>query len=188
MKEYNFTLTMTEDEIIDMFKYNVEYIIENQIPEDILRWVLQRQKKYLKEDEIFVKYPDWEGYYGSNYGRLISTKEKEPKLLKLLNLSEGYVGYTFSDPQKKKFPITANRMVADIFLPNFWKDWERDKLHAHHIDRNRKNNKWTNIVLEPVPLHRAMHRYEDKHGIMDEVVICVAPSKDGNLYPESIKS
>ena len=38
----NFQLTMTEEEIFDTFHYNQQYLIDNQIPEDVLRWALQR--------------------------------------------------------------------------------------------------------------------------------------------------
>lgn len=181
----DFCITMKFEEIIKTFNYNVEYIIQNQIDEDVLRRALQRENQHLVEDdEIFVQYPDWEGYYCSNYGRLISLKRKEVEFLKLVPMKNGYVGYTLYDAEKEKqkFPITANRMVADVFCPNFWKGVDRSLLHAHHQDRNKLNNKWTNIVLVPVVLHNgAMRILENKYGITDDFEICVSPSVDGEL-------
>ena len=70
---YNHTMTMEPNEIIRTLNCNVEYAIAKQVPEDVLRRVLQREEQTLiAENEIFVQYPDWEGYYCSNYGRLIS--------------------------------------------------------------------------------------------------------------------
>ena len=64
--------------------------------------------------------------------------------------------------------------------------YDRSLLHAHHIDHNKLNNKWTNIVLVPVVLHNgAMRILEYKYGITDDFEICVSPTIDGNLYPEN---
>ena len=182
-----FMLTMDCNEIIKTFNYNVEYIIQNQIDEDVLRWALQRENQYLVEDdEIFVQYPDWEGYYCSNYGRLISTKGKEPKFIKQLPLTKVYKGYTLSDPNKEQLTLTTGRMVADIFCLNFYRDKERDFLDVHHIDHNPENNCWKNLALLPESLHTGtVHKCDKKYGVKDVFEICVSPTIDGNLYPEN---
>ena len=186
---YNFNLTMTRDEISSTFSNNVEYIIEKQVPEDVLRWVLQRENRYLADDEIFVQYPDWKGYYISNYGNLISTKGKEPKFIKQLPFTKRYKGYVLYDPNpnKEPFPLTVGRMVAEVFCLNFFREKERDYLDVHHIDHDPENNCWKNLVLLPDPLHDEVHRMDKQHGIMQPFEVCVSPTKDGNLYPDGMK-
>ena len=174
----NFQLTMTEEEIFDTFHYNQQYLIDNQIPEDVLRWALQRANEYLvADDEIFVQYPDYPDYFCSNYGRCISLKAKgrEPKFLQPLTLTDKYTGYTFCRPKDKQLSINMSRMVADVFCPNFYEGQARGTLQAHHIDHDRTNNSWKNIALLPEKLHQAVHRCDKKHGIPDEFQICVAP-------------
>lgn len=185
---YHFMLTMNCDEIIETFNCNVEYIIENQIDEDVLRWALQRENQYLVEDdEIFVQYPDWDGYYGSNYGRLISTKRKEPAFIKPVMLGR-YEGYTLYKPDAKPMSLSIGRMVADIFCLNFYRNKDRNYVAVHHLDHNKNNNRWTNLVLIPKVLHeRVIHPLEDKNGIMDPFTVYVSPALDGNLYPDSLK-
>lgn len=127
----NFQLTMSEEEIFDTFRYNQQYLIDNQIPEDVLRWALQRANEYLvADDEIFVQYPDYPEYFCSNYGRCISLKAKgrEPKFLQPLTLTDKYTGYTFCRPEEKQLSITISRMVADIFCPNFLKGKNEDSF------------------------------------------------------------
>lgn len=182
----NRVLTLSEQQIRETFNYNVEYIIEKQIPEEVLGWALQRENNYFEEDEIFVEYPEYAGYYCSNYGRLISTKGKKPKFIKSILLNR-YYGYTLSKPNTKPLSITKGRMVADVFCPNPYKDKGRDYVDVHHIDHNKENNRWTNLVLIPNPLHDEVHRVDKKEGVKDSLEICIAPSKDGNLYPDSLK-
>ena len=177
----NFQLTMTEEEILDTFRYNQQYLIDNQIPEDVLRWALQRANEYLvADDEIFVQYPDFSEYFCSNYGRCITVKAKgrEPKFLQPLTLTDKYNGYTFCRPKDKQLSISMSRMVADVFSPNFYKGEKRGTLQGHHIDHDRTNNSWENIVLLPEKMHKEVHRYDKKHGIPDKFEICVAPQTE----------
>lgn len=180
---YNHTMTMEPNEIIRTLNCNVEYAIAKQVPEDVLRRVLQREEQTLiAENEIFVQYPDWEGYYCSNYGRLISTKGKEPKFIKQLPLTKVYKGYTLSDPNKEPLTLTTGRMVADIFCLNFYRDKGRDFVDVHHIDHNPENNCWLNLALLPESLHTgAVHKCDKKYGVKDFLEICVSPSVDGEL-------
>lgn len=187
-QNYNFNLTMDGYELDKIFNCNWEYIVENQVPEDVLRWALQRENEYLiADDEVFVQYPDYAGYYCSNYGRLISTKRKEPAFVKQLQLTKKYKGYTLSAPEKETLTLTTGRMVADIFCLNFYRDKGRDFVDVHHIDHNPENNCWKNLVLLANPLHDVVHKLDKKDGVMDPFVVCVSPAVDGNLYPESLR-
>lgn len=185
---YNHTMTMEPNEIIRTLNCNVEYAIAKQVPEDVLRRVLQREEQTLiAENEIFVQYPDWEGYYCSNYGRLISTKRKEPAFVKPLKLTKRYKGYTLSSPNKEPLTLTVGRMVADIFCYNPYRYKGRDYVDVHHIDHNTENNCWLNLVFLPDPLHDVVHRLDKRNGIMDPFAVYVSPKLDGNLYPEELK-
>lgn len=180
---YYFMLTMSDDEINATFNYNVEYIIQNQIDEDVLRWALQREGQYLlADDEIFVRYPGYNHYYGSNYGRVISIAGKEPKFLKQSKHNR-YDGYTFVEPDKPRLRILVGRMVADIFCPNFYREKGRKYVDVHHIDHDKTNNCWRNLVLLPDHLHDVVHRTDKKCGIMQPFVVCVSPLLDGDLDP-----
>ena len=119
---------------------------------------------------MFVRYPEFPDYYGSNYGRLISLKSGIPTLLNENIDNKGYVVYTLSKPPIKRwgkkvvdstsFPITAHRMVADLFLPNYWQEMDRAKLETHHLNHNKRDNKWTNLILVPSKLHFWLNRAE----------------------------
>ncbi len=50
----------------------------------------------------------------------------------------------------------AHRAVADIFCPNFWK--KGPEIRTHHIDGNKMNNNYHNIILLPLHLHAAIHK------------------------------
>ena len=51
--------------------YNVDYINKHTLSSKKIREAGIELKGI---DEVFVQYPGWNDYYGSNYGRLISIK------------------------------------------------------------------------------------------------------------------
>ena len=77
-----------------------------------------------------MQYPAFPEYYGSNYGRVISLKSGNLTLLTESLDSHGYVVYKLTKPRvkrggkligdPKKIPVTGHRIVADLFLPNYW--------------------------------------------------------------------
>lgn len=144
--------------IIKEFRWNTEYIIAHALDEDIIK---RAGIKKLDESEIFVQHPKYKDYYCSQYGRIISIKGDRVKLLGA-NIGgqpdRQYLYYTFS---MHGYPTTigAHRAVADIFCPNFWKSGRKKiKFEAHHIDGNRMNNNYHNIILLPLHLHTAIHK------------------------------
>lgn len=144
--------------------YNVDYINKHTLS---IKKIREAGIELLGIDEVFVQYPGWRDYYGSNYGRLISLKcgKIELRQARSCGLSDGkdqYLGYRMTKVtygKRRELSITCHRLVADIFLPNFWKDTitDRNKLQAHHLDHSKSNNYYKNIILLPTRLHKTMN-------------------------------
>jgi hypothetical protein len=135
-------------------KWNQEHIIQHRLAEDVLA---EAQIEKLDPTEIFVEHPKHEGYYVSQYGRVVSLKRKKVTLLGAFiggQSDRQYLYYGFSDGGTKT--IGAHRAVADVFCPNFWK--KSDRLEAHHLDGNKLNNDYRNLILLTTPLHAAIHK------------------------------
>lgn len=147
---------MKIEEVKERFNYNTEYIYEHQ---------LNTEADRVAEDEIFIMHPEWSDYFISQYGRAISVKKNgEQRLLGLLPGGRGfcYYYYRFCEPSiENGVSVSAHRAVADIFCPNFWQDRDRNKLQAHHLDGNKVNNYFKNLILLPGNLHWIMDRVED---------------------------
>lgn len=142
MKELNFT-------------WNYDYIIQNKLDESVLE---NAGIEKLEPSEIFVEHPEHEGYYISQFGRCISLKRKKVVLLGAFiggQPDRQYLYYGFSAGAETK-TIGVHRAVADVFTPNFWKKAER--LEAHHIDGNKLNNHYRNLILLTPVLHGAIHK------------------------------
>ena len=50
------------------------------------------------------------------------------------------------------------RALSDTFLPNYWKEAERNELAAHHLNHIRWDNNWRNLILVPGDLHHWLNR------------------------------
>lgn len=149
---------MKQKNYLNKFNWNKEYIITHTLDEDIIK---RAGIKKLDDSEIFVQHPTCTDYYCSQYGRAISIKGDRVKLLGAViggQPDRQYLYYTFS---MHGYPTTigAHRAVADIFCPNFWKSGRKKiKFEAHHIDGNKMNNNYRNIILLPTHLHTAIHK------------------------------
>lgn len=149
---------MTELEIRKKYIYNTDYIVKHKLSDKKIR---EAGIELLALDEIFVQYPRWNAYYGSSHGRMISLKNNKVELLKPIPQG-GYEGYKLAKVVKGKqklLSITCHRVVADIFLPNFWDDSElkRNQFQSHHLDHNKLNNYFKNLILLPTYLHQIMN-------------------------------
>lgn len=136
------------------FTWNYEYIIQHRLDES----VIENAGIELRPSEIFVEHPEHEGYYISQFGRCISLKRKKVVLLGAFiggQPDRQYLYYGFSSGAETK-TIGVHRAVADVFTPNFWKKAER--LEAHHIDGNKMNNNFWNLILLTPALHGAIHK------------------------------
>lgn len=144
--------------------YNVDYINKHTLSSKKVR---EAGIELWGADEVFVQYPGWPEYYGSNYGRLISLKCGKIELRKATPCSESdgddqYLGYKLTKVtygKRRELSITCHRLVADIFLPNFWTDTikERNKLQAHHLNHSKSNNYYKYLMLLPTRLHQIMN-------------------------------
>lgn len=135
-------------------KWNIDYIIQHKLDDSVLE-----NAGIEKHDptEIFVEHPEHEGYYVSQFGRAISLKRKKVTLLGAYiggQSDRQYWYYTFCNGDNHT--IGGHRAVADVFCPNFWK--KDVKLEAHHLDGNKQNNTYTNLILLPTILHAAIHK------------------------------
>lgn len=136
------------------FNWNKEHIIQHKLADEVLE---EAGIERLEPSEIFVEHPEAEGYYVSQFGRVVSLKRKKAVLLGAFiggQSDRQYLYYGFSDRETKT--IGMHRAVADVFCPNFWK--KADRLEAHHIDNNKLNNYYTNLILLPPILHAALHK------------------------------
>ena len=144
------------------YHFNTDYILSNIMPPKKLA---EANISLLAEDEIFVRYPGYASYYISSYGRALSTKSKVVSLMNGAISPQGYLIYSFSKekqsddkPRGNEKPISASRAVADVFLPNFWTELRYNQLQAHHLDHNKQNNYYKNLLLVPATLHSYMNR------------------------------
>ena len=137
MKELNFT-------------WNYDYIIQNKLDDSVLE---EAGIEKLEPSEVFVEHPEHEGYYISQFGRAISLKRHKITLLGAFIGGQPDRQYLYYDFGKT---IGVHRAVADVFTPNFLKKVER--LEAHHIDGNKLNNHYRNLILLTPVLHGAIHK------------------------------
>lgn len=138
------------------FTWNYERIIQYKLSDETLE---EAGIEKLEPSEIFVEHPEHGGYYVSQFGRVVSLKRKKTVLLGAFiggQSDRQYLYYGFIDKDGLKKTISANRAVADVFCPDFWKS--KDRLEAHHIDGNKLNNYYKNLILLPTKLHAALHK------------------------------
>ena len=136
------------------FKWNYEYIVINTLMDEILE---KSRIEKINPEEIFVRHPVYWSYFVSQYGRVISMKYGKASLLKAYiggQPDRQYLYYCFC-LAGEKHTIGMHRAVADVFCPNFWEKSVR--LEAHHIDGNKFNNDYRNLILLPTRLHAAIH-------------------------------
>lgn len=146
---------MHNEEINKRFDWNRDYIMDNLMDSKILQ---TNGIELARDDEIYVKHPDWRDYYVSQYGNALSLKKDKCKKLALIPGGGGYYYFKFSDLNNgvKPTSIGAHRATADVFCPDFWGG--KQELEAHHIDRVHTNNNYRNLILLPDDYHRKIHR------------------------------
>lgn len=140
--------------ITNKFKWNQEHIIQHKLADEVLK---AAEIEKLEPTEIFVEHPTHEGYFVSQFGRVVSLKRKKAVLLGAFiggQSDRQYLYYGFSGGEKQT--IGMHRAVADVFCPNFWK--KADRLEAHHLDENKLNNDFRNLILLTPALHGAIHK------------------------------
>lgn len=174
------------------FIWNTEYIEEHTLDSKIIS---DAGIELIAEDEIFVEHQYFERYYISQYGRVLSTKGKAPKLLKQYvqgSKDRPYPGVSFSDVKKSGFNV--GRAVADVYCPNFWGYFkikpnviDLTRYEAHHCDRNTFNNNYLNMILLPHGLANYIESYALLEGTeLHEYINPLRIVEKTNLYPDEI--
>ena len=114
------------------------------------------------EDEIFkhiyTSQASQMRYYVSNYGR-IATQAAGNRRIRFLKTNpdkNGYMMVTLSGYQNQY----VNRLVADAFVPNEYEDENVDDKEAHHINRDRADNRAVNLIWLKDADHDLLHKID----------------------------
>lgn len=148
--------------------------VQNDYPvltdEELKRNRIRKKRK----DEVFVLVhisPVGETrYYVSNYTRAISQTAVNRKI----NMLQQHL----SDPEQPeksylyvKFvnkKMYLNRLVADAFVPNEYEDGTLENKEAHHINRDRKDNRPQNLVWLSSEDHDVLHKKIDTISLYED--------------------
>jgi hypothetical protein len=128
--------------------------------------------------EVWKDIKDYKGHYQvSNLGRVKSIKNNTEKILKIANISNGYLGICLCKDgiQSTK---KIHRLVADAFL-------ELDStLQVNHIDGNKHNNNLSN--LEVVNCRANVQKYHLSKSGRNKLMGCFFHKTSG-LFQSEIK-
>lgn len=91
------------------------------------------------ENLILKPVKDFEGYYISECGKVISYKFKKPRIMKTFYGSSGYEGIKLCKNNKITHKM-IHRLVGEAFVSN-----PDNKPEIHHKDNNPKNNHYSNL-------------------------------------------
>lgn len=178
------------------FIWNCDYIAEHTLYNKI---ITDAGIKLIAEDEIFVEHQNYERYYVSQYGRVISMKNKKLRLLKHTQQGKRqnpYPAISFSRNGWRK-GYNVGRVVADIYCPNFWSRFKKSSwvadltdLEVHHCDKDPYNSNYLNLILLPSYLHHIAHTIES-YALLEgkELYECINPLRiveRTNLTPDEI--
>ena len=93
------------------------------------------------EEIEYYEISDWEDYYISKCGKVLSTKGKTPRVRKFAMNKDGYKTVNLRSNGKRK-NMKVHRLVAKAFLQNYTED-----LQVDHKDNNKTNNNLTNLRM-----------------------------------------
>ena len=101
-------------------------------------------------EEIWKDIKDFEGIYQiSNMGRLKSLKRGRGRILSQTNSKGGYFSVVLAYGSKKR-STRIHRLVYEAFVGNIPKG---HKLHVHHINHNKQDNRLENLKLVTTKEH-----------------------------------
>lgn len=105
-------------------------------------------------DEVWKDIKGFEGIYQiSNMGRIISLKSGTPYILSNKNSKGDYLSVILSHNNNKRY-VRIHKLVYEAFIgeiPNYL------KYNIHHIDHNKQNNRYDNLILLSVKEHHLIH-------------------------------
>lgn len=107
------------------------------------------------EEEIkeITTYNADERYFISNYGYVYSLCRNVPIKLKTQYDLNGYAYISISYKGESK-NVRIHKLVADYFIYN---DSPQTKVEVHHIDLNKRNNHFSNLIHLTPQEHRKIH-------------------------------
>lgn len=108
-------------------------------------------------EEKILEIPGFEGYKISNYGYVISYKNKTPKRLTISSYPNGYKFVSLSKDGKVKGYL-LHRLVMMTFCPCE----NMENLQVNHKDFNRENNRLDNLEWTTAQENRD-YRDKNKH-------------------------
>lgn len=130
----------------------------------------------IADDEVFTRLPRFKYYYISNYGRLVKEQPKNGKLHSVNPeiVPNGYIAYKLLKPNRKyrgkplryengklkygNTKTTAQRLVAMVYVNNYYGEYAIDDLQVHHKDKNRQNNYFKNLIWLSLEDHKFIHK------------------------------
>ena len=99
-------------------------------------------RKYIKYQDIkFFWHPFSNYYLASRCGKILSLKCNKKRILKLCQISNGYLVFNFYKNNKKRI-YYVHRYVFETFKGNI-----PEGMHTDHFDNDRKNNSIFNLQL-----------------------------------------
>ena len=163
------------------FPQKAERIIKGSLSEKKIR----EAGIELYDHEVFTQIWRFGEYYGSNYGRLISTKFGRIKLRKENVDSTNHIGYVITNPSEwdgevqieaaDHKSLSGNQLVGQLFLHNYWEGIRERQLETHHLDHNPLNNDWRNILLCPVWIHKLVEHVDIFRLCVDSQYVPMTP-------------
>jgi len=112
----------------------------------------------------YYQIPNFEGYYVSKFGKVLSTKHKILREMKF-SIKNGYERIELKKNKKPK-QIFVHRLVAMTFLEDYTED-----LYVDHKDNNKTNNNLSNLRMATQSENErnklsavGFHREVDKRG------------------------
>ena len=131
-------------------------------------------------EEIFKPIPNFDGYEISNYGRVISYKNKKPREMTISKYSNGYCFVSLSKNGIVK-TYSVHRLVMTTFNPVE----NMEHLEVNHLDCDKTNNRIDNLEWV-TPKENREYRDKLKHTPKAKTIEVTMLGTGEKLYFNSI--